>query len=174
VPLAAMLLIQLVTAGSSFGVASVPAAGEACVAMPEPQPVSGSTVTLVEPARPQSVLTASVEQPVASCDQLERGMVSGPYYRLERFSGKPEPGTVWVAFRGALASRSLRSGGVALRLDSRYRNIQVRSCTSQEGVHLTVWAGQPLRSRRLWHQYYYLGFDVTPSCDDADTRGTAN
>jgi hypothetical protein len=35
-----------------------------------------------------------------------------------------------------------------------------RLCTSNEGLHLTVWAGEPLKSKRLWHEYYYLGFDV--------------
>ena len=31
-----------------------------------------------------------------------------------------------------------------------------------------MWEGVPLKSRRLWHEYYYLGFDVEPSCDDGD------
>jgi hypothetical protein len=26
----------------------------------------------------------------------------------------------------------------------------------------------PLQSRRLWHQYFYLGYDVEPSCKDGD------
>jgi len=33
-----------------------------------------------------------------------------------------------------------------------------------------VWAGAPLKSRRLWHEYYYLGYDVEPSCEARDTR----
>jgi hypothetical protein len=45
---------------------------------------------------------------------------------------------------------------------------QVRACASSEGLHLTGWSGIPLRSERLWHQYYYLGYDVEPDCEDAD------
>ena len=45
-----------------------------------------------------------------------------------------------------------------------------RSCTSTEGLHLTVWAGEALKSKRLWHEYYYLGYDVVPSCNPADYR----
>jgi hypothetical protein len=43
-----------------------------------------------------------------------------------------------------------------------------RSCTSNEGLHLTVWAGEALKSKRLWHEYYYLGYDVVASCNPAD------
>jgi hypothetical protein len=43
-----------------------------------------------------------------------------------------------------------------------------RTCASSEGLHLTVWAGEPLRSRRVWHHYYYLGYDLEPNCVEAD------
>ena len=43
-----------------------------------------------------------------------------------------------------------------------------RECTSAEGVHLTVWTGEPLRGTRIWHHYYYLGYDVEPTCTEAD------
>jgi hypothetical protein len=46
-----------------------------------------------------------------------------------------------------------------------------RSCTSNEGLHLTLWAGTPLQSARLWHRYYPLGYDVEPSCSPADYEG---
>jgi len=43
-----------------------------------------------------------------------------------------------------------------------------RVCTSSEGLHLTVWTGEPLKGKRMWHTYYYLGFDVEPSCQSKD------
>ena len=43
-----------------------------------------------------------------------------------------------------------------------------RTCASMEGIHLTAWAGEPLRSRRLWRYYYYLGYDLEPTCTEAD------
>lgn len=43
-----------------------------------------------------------------------------------------------------------------------------RSCTSQEGLHLTLWAGRPLRGHRTWHVYHLLGYEVEPSCQPAD------
>ena len=124
-------------------------------------------------AAPPNAITATIERPVTSCSDLERGMISGPYYRVRQVSSPAEPGTLWVAFSGRANARSTRAGEVVLRLSAAYPNIQIRSCTSSEGLHLTVWAGVPLKSRRLWHEYYYLGFDVEPSCEDEDARDNA-
>ena len=81
-----------------------------------------------------------------------------------------ESGTLWVAFVGTFNTRRLDSGAIVARLSAAYPDAQVRSCTSQEGLHLTAWSGTPLTSQRLWHQYYYLGYDVEPSCDDREVR----
>jgi hypothetical protein len=174
IPIAALLLMQLAAAGPLVGVASITAAGDGCVAMPAPPLAPGSAVTLVQPDSPQAVLAATIEQRVTSCADLEGGMISGPYYRVRQISWTPsESGTLWVAFRGKVNARKTASGEIVLRFSVTYPNIQIRSCTSYEGLHLTVWTGAPLRSRRLWHEYYYLGFDVEPSCEDEDTRVTA-
>ena len=49
-----------------------------------------------------------------------------------------------------------------------------RSCTSSEGVHLTIWKGKPLQGKRIWHAYYYLGYDTEPNCKKKDYEGTDN
>ena len=43
-----------------------------------------------------------------------------------------------------------------------------RICWSREGAHLTVWAGVPLKSKRLWHTYYYAGYDTRSNCTKKD------
>ena len=101
-------------------------------------------------------------------------MISGPYYLTQRPTSKlPGSDTLWVAFPGTLGTRELSSGVITVQLSPAYPNAQVRSCTSHEGLHLTVWAGTPLKSDRLWHEYYYLGYDVEPSCTDRDVRDGA-
>lgn len=45
-----------------------------------------------------------------------------------------------------------------------------RDCTSHEGVHLTIWSGEPLKGLKLWHAYFYLGYDTEPSCVQADVQ----
>ncbi len=43
-----------------------------------------------------------------------------------------------------------------------------RECASNEGIHLTVWTGKPLVGKRIWHYYWYAGYDTEPSCKKKD------
>jgi hypothetical protein len=138
--------------------------GQVCVAMPGPPLIAGSVVTLIEPNRPQSVRVVTIDG-VGACPVLAGAMIAEPYYSIRPFDSEP---TVWVAVPGKPGTRRIGPGVVAVRLTAAQPAAQVRTCTSTEGLHLTVWAGAPLRSRRLWHQYFYLGYDVEPSCEDRD------
>lgn len=76
----------------------------------------------------------------------------------------PAVGLLSLARRAATL-RSTRQGD----LDGDGKPEHFRSCTSSEGIHLTVWAPpHPLVGKRLWHAYYYLGYDTEPSCKPAD------
>jgi hypothetical protein len=55
---------------------------------------------------------------------------------------------------------------VALRPD--VPAARFRICTSNEGIHLTIWSGEPLRSARIWHEYVHFDFDTDPRCDKAE------
>jgi hypothetical protein len=50
--------------------------------------------------------------------------------------------------------------------DGRWERFRI--CWSSEGAHLTVWSGIPLKSKRLWHAYYYAGYDTEPNCSKKD------
>ena len=172
IAVSATLAMQLAVAEPSIGVAAAARDGRICVAMPAPALVPGTSVTLIRPDPPQSAFVATFERPVPACEPLERAMISGPYYlvRPGALAGQ-EPGTLWVALAGRLDTRGVAPEGVVFHLSPSHPNAQVRSCTSHEGVHLTVWTGTPLKSQRVWHQYYYLGFDVEPSCGGQDLGG---
>lgn len=143
--------------------------GRLCVAMPAPALTPGTTITLLRPGDRQSVLVANVVRSVSECKELDGPMIPGPYYLAEMPSpGGADSATIWIAFPGRLSTRQVGSGTFAVRLSAAYPDVQVRSCTSQEGVHLTAWSGTPLVTQRLWHQYYYLGYDVEASCDARD------
>ena len=167
----AILAVQTAAAGAPIGVAASSRDGQLCVAMPSPALAPGTTITLIQPAHQQSVLVATIARSVPSCERLERAMIPGPYYLARGATPTvADSGTVWVALSGRLGTRRVGSGAIVVQLGTPYANAQVRSCTSREGVHLTVWAGTPLKSQRLWHAYYYLGYDVEPSCEDGDVR----
>ena len=165
----AIVSIQLATAGGAIGVAVPSQHGRLCVAMPAPALTPGTTITLIRPADRQSVLVANIVRSVPDCKELDGPMIPGPYYLAETPSPSGEDSAAMlIAFPGRLSTRQVGTGTIAVRLSAAYPDVQVRSCTSQEGVHLTAWSGTPLVTRRLWHQYYYLGYDVAASCDARD------
>lgn len=44
-----------------------------------------------------------------------------------------------------------------------------RVCNSMEGFHYTVWDGEPLQGRLLWHRYQWVDYGMeSSSCSDAD------
>lgn len=167
------LAMQIAASSLPIGVAARSPDGGICVAMQSPGLRSGARVTLIQGDAPQSVLAVTIDRPVTSCEKLERALIPGPYYLARHTSSAARSSaTLWVAIAGAVGTRSLGSGVLGVQLSPTYSNAQVRSCRSHEGLHLTVWAGSPLTSQRLWHEYYYLGYDVEPSCEDRDVNGT--
>jgi hypothetical protein len=164
------LLAVLVTppAEARFGIAGF-SDDHVCLALPGGPVEGGTDVTLVVPEKPQKLFRARIQGPRASCERLERANVSGPYYDLE---GLPaDAGRVPLAIAILGSTQAVLAGGVAtITLAGTKELVTVRSCTSQEGVHLTAWAGKPPDGRRLWHAYWYLGYDVEASCTVGETK----
>lgn len=171
ISVAVIVAMQIAADGAPIGVATSSRDGQLCVATPAPALTPGTTVTLIQPGAQPSVLVATIDRSVSSCERLERALIPGPYYLAQGTVTAADSGTVWVALRGRVGTRRVGSGTLEVQLSVTYPNAQVRSCTSREGLHLTVWAGAPLKTQRLWHTYYYLGYDVEPSCEDGDGRG---
>jgi hypothetical protein len=78
---------------------------------------------------------------------------------------KSVPAFALVNFNGSI---TIGSGGVTADLDRNGQPEFFRSCTSSEGVHLTIWSGKPVVGQRRWHDYYYLGYDVDADCSIAE------
>lgn len=112
----------------------------------------GTTVSVVAPDG-SSQFQAVVEDPQAGCPTLERAAVTGPFYSLR--TAQP------------LGSLTLPAVGV---IGETTNLPQIRSCTQNGAIHLTAWSGVPLKSKRLWYQYFYLGLDVESTCTKRDTE----
>jgi hypothetical protein len=109
----------------------------------------------------QRVFRAEVAEELASCrDEAPASDLA--YYRLN--AAGTDAGYLGIA----VLSRTPVPSGARTDIDGDGIAEDYRACTSTEGVHLTVWAGDALRSRRVWHYYYYLGYDVEPNCVEAD------
>ena len=139
-----------------------------CIALPGAAVPLGSPFTVVTDEEPQHVYHATVLAAVPVCDAMQHNP-DGRFYMVALLDAPSDAlvGALGVAFPGRVPMR--RAGRrVQLKLNAGHQNAQVRICSSSEGLHATVWSGTPLRSARLWHQYWYLGYDVEPDCQPAD------
>jgi hypothetical protein len=153
------------------GVAAANPDGRFCVAMGRPL-MPGTALTLIQPSRPQSSMVVTVGEAAVSCERLAGALIAAPYYLIASSEeAAPNAMSPWVAFHAPAEARRISADAVAVRLGGGGPDVdvQVRSCASREGLHLTVWAGVPLANERLWHQYYYLGYDLEPTCDELET-----
>ena len=75
-----------------------------------------------------------------------------------------------VVLLGRVAKPVQRGDTVIIEVEPGQPPIRFRVCASTEGLHATAWAGAPLASTRRWHAYYYLGYDVDPTCSEAEYR----
>lgn len=142
---------------------------EHCLAMRGAALPAGSPITLVTPTGPQQVYRALVVRTVANCEVMTPHDMPGPYYRLAPEAGGARLPGLSVAVLGRPGALVV-AGEVRLDLGNGRLEARVRSCTSSEGLHLTLWSGAPLKSTRLWHAYWYLGMDVEPDCHPGDYR----
>jgi len=44
--------------------------------------------------------------------------------------------------------------------------LRLRQCSGTEGLHMSAWRA----NRRTWHQYWYLGMDLVPTCTEDESR----
>jgi hypothetical protein len=39
-----------------------------------------------------------------------------------------------------------------------------------EGLHFLVFAGNGPKAKKVWHDYFYVGYDLEPNCKETDIR----
>ncbi|HEY5603291.1 MAG TPA: hypothetical protein VIM41_09295 [Gammaproteobacteria bacterium] len=49
-------------------------------------------------------------------------------------------------------------------LDGDGQNDTVSSCDTSEGIRFSLWSGAVNTGKLLWSDYYYLGYDLQPTC----------
>lgn len=145
-----------------------------CLIIPNPNIKEGTSVSLVlfqSVGKQQHAGTAVVEKKLtASCSHNpDAGNI---FYSLKLVSGDLEDYRLGVALINPTNKIQVLKGAARIDLNNDGKGEFFRKCTSNEGLHFTVWSGKPLRGERLWHSYYYLGYDVEPSCQDKDAEYT--
>ena len=162
-----------------------------CAEFENEQLAVGDTVTLIWPDSstdaPAFVTTHVIATRPGRCAQLRGDTTDlddpalGPVHELA-LTGIPDSATLAelagspaMAIRGTARWTRGPDGFPRADLDGD-ENVEVaRLCTSNEGIHLTLWTvvdtagtGQP-REHRRWRAYQSLGYDVEPSCTARET-----
>lgn len=159
---------------SRVGVVDENSEGRLCLNISDPHLADGTEVTLILPDRPQRVAQATVEGKTArACSRNPDAYPDASFYWLKPVGRKlslapGEPLPPLIAVVRPAGPVSVRRGVASGDLDGDGRAEFFRACASTEGNHLTVWTGRPLTGKRVWHSYYYLGFDVVPNCKKKD------
>ena len=144
---------------------------EFCLLIKNPALKRGQEITLVwvpvedHLFKPEIRYGRIVEKLSEPCDPVNQ-LQDDPTYRVD--AGKLERGRVYFAIVGRQNQLTIARGkvrGIVGPIE-----LSFRSCTSMEGMHFTIWRGEPLTGKRLWHDYYYLGYDTEPTCKDVDFK----
>lgn len=168
---------------SIMGVARPRADGQLCIAMPAPLE-DGAELTLVSVpvALPKADSTPTEYSSVVASRVTGRGANECSIEKVGHGLSLPGDSLYTAAivrdtarsaaiyFAVALPFRAFFRAGhtAAARLSEEGHVLNFRICASGEGLHLTAWDGKPLTGKRVWHCYYYLGYDMIPSCVEGD------
>lgn len=172
VPLLGCQMRQLrpFTYRTDIGIALSTPAGT-CVDMPNGSLDTGQRIRLVSTSTPQRVSEAAVigrvDRPCAPAAPSEPGVA---HYQLRVLRDSLETGVPAFAIANFNGVLTVGDDGVTADLEGDGSVERFRVCTSSEGVHLTVWTGAPPQGTRRWHRYFYLGYDVEPTCSEPETR----
>ncbi len=147
-----------------------------CLTIPNANLKKGGKVQIIFTDKPQIVLQAEVVEKLnRKCPSRNTEVDNNDSFYSLKVSG--ENIKEYAVAIGLIDSKQIvkvRKGMAGIDVDSDKKNDYFRICTSFEGLHLTVWNSKPLIGKRIWHRYYYLGYDVDSNCKEKDYEGTEN
>ena len=158
-----------------LGVAFVSDSATLCFATESRTLSPGDSITLVSAPVPGApgfgrVIPAAIGTAGVICGADSTAAQGfGDFTYALRSNQKPtEPGELYIGVVAAAHQFHARGRDVVANLGPRWPALGFRACTSEEGLHLTVWAGQPLKAQRLWHWYVHFDYSTQVTCEDAD------
>jgi hypothetical protein len=166
---------------NNVGVAGTMPQGGLCLAIRNPRLTVGTSVVLVwvpivgERGPSELLLAQTTSKAPNSCasDSSYQFLTHGDsLYPLKVVTGHLDLSAFYFGVLAPLDRLHARGDTVVADLDTAAGLTTFRACTSNEGVHLTLWSGEPLKGKRIWHHYVYLGFDTEPRCQELDYRST--
>ena len=141
--------------------------GRACLQIRNASLSQNTEIDLVDPKIPQSTSTAIVIRQADNVCPANIGEPEVSRYEIRLAKDLPPSTMMAIVDPGV----SFQRVGDLVTADLTHNGHQdfFRYCASSEGLHFTIWSGPSVESARLWHQYYYLGYDVEANCADRET-----
>lgn len=142
-----------------------------CLAISNASLAAGTHVALVFTGAPQKVQQARIRERAttpATCQPLMEGrakMNAKPgisFYTLDAGS----TGATDMGFGLAPPPANLRivNGLATVDLDQDGQSEVFTSCATHEGMKFAVWTGKAYQGEPRWSGYYYLDYEMTPTC----------
>lgn len=142
-----------------------------CLAISNPKLTPGTAVAVVITGEPQTVERAQIQGQTDSsetCSALIPGRAklnAKPgisFYTLG--SGKIANTDMGIGIVAPPANPTVVNGLARVDLDRDGGSEVFSSCTTSEGIKFGVWTDKAYQGKPRWSGYYYLGYDMTPSC----------
>jgi hypothetical protein len=148
--------------GPLFGLAMPsPNSAAMCVVFSGGKAAPGDYVSIIIPARHPRVLQARVGRPLDGA--CEFGDLMGEVFELVHEPLQIDATDIAVVTDGWWPS--IRAAGESVWELPGETSLTLRRCASTEGLHFSAWTA----GRRVWHEYFYLGYDVDPTCSEAES-----
>lgn len=144
-----------------FGIATPSTMEQHCATLEGDELKPGQEIYFANIDPPLWISGRVIAKRAKHCGVHEWENVTGTAYDVQL--KQPNPNgfmQLWVAVVIDKGEMSIKDN-LPVVLDEN-RPVVLRECTSREGVHLSAWREKV----RLWHDYYYLGYDVEPSCSE--------
>jgi hypothetical protein len=142
-------------------------AGKVCLEIQNSSLQESTGIRAVNPFPPQTAMAARSGAGDESCATSGAGRDHPNEYSIHLEEGAtlqmPAIGIV-----GYLGDFQKDGDLISADLDGDGQPEYFRACTSTEGIHFTIWTGKALTGKLRWHQYYYLGYDISANCTAAE------
>lgn len=125
-------------------------------------------VKIITSGQPQAGLDAEVTEVAKKNCSRDPNQLNGDVHYLVHLANDQDLSTMGLALVNYTGGFKVIDGLYGFNLRSDGSLDFFRSCSSNEGMHMSVWSGPPLRGTRRWHRYFYLGYDVEASCNEKD------
>lgn len=142
-----------------------------CLAISNQHLARGTSVALILTGEPQKIQAAKVIEPTtsaATCKALlqDRAATNAQqgvsFYALE--GGPPEATETGIGIVEPPANLTVVNGLARADLGQDGQSEVFSSCATSEGIKFAVWTGKAYQGEPRWSGYYYLGYDLQPTC----------